>query len=187
MNSKVLGLLRERRTIRKYTDEEISEEQIVALLEAAFYAPSHLNRKPWHFLVIRDKGVQEKLGAILSVRPYVQEASAVIALLGDPQLSTAWELDLAAASENILVAATAMGLGSAWVGNPHGAAWDSRAEQIRELFAIPEYIGILGFVTIGYPAETREPHAKVQSWDVARVHLDRFSNLRSEWAGIRNR
>jgi len=185
MNDNILDLLRKRRTVRKFTDQKVSDEQIVALLEAAFYAPNYLNRKPWHFLVVQDKDVQNILGSILGVRPYVQEASAVIVLLGDPQLSSAWQLDLAVAGENIAIAATAMGLGSAWVGNPHSAAWDVTEQKIRELLDIPKHIGVLALIAIGYPAQAPEPHTKEERWDVSRVHYGKFSHLKGEWGNIK--
>jgi len=184
MNADVIGMLAKRRTIRRYTDERVPEKTIVALLEAAFYAPSYLNRRPAHFLVVEDKQVQQRLGAILSVRPYVQEASTVIVLLGDPELSTAWPADLAAAAENILVAASALGLGAAWVGNPYGAAWETREAEIRELLGIPDRIRTLGLIAIGHPADHPEPHTKAASWDPLRVHYGSFAGFRPEWANL---
>lgn len=185
MNDNVLELIRRRRTVRRFTQEEVPEEQIAALIEAAFYAPTYLNRRPWHFLVVRDKAVQQNLGSILGVRPYVQEASAVIVLLGDPEISSAWQLDLSAAAQNILIAATSMGLGAAWVGNPHAPAWGITEGKIREVLDIPSHIGILGLIAVGYPAQTIEPHSKEERWDVTRVHYGKFSHLKSEWAKSR--
>ncbi len=170
MNHNVIELLAKRRTIRHYTDEPVPEETIVALLEAALYAPSYLNRRPAHYLVVQDKAVRERLGAILSVRPYVQQASAVILLLADPELSLAWPADLAAAGENILIAATGLGLGAAWVGNPFGAAWETREAEIRELLDIPDRMRMLGLITVGYAAESPDPHTKQEVWDNLRVH-----------------
>ena len=178
MNTAVIELLAKRRTVRHFTDQEVPDEAIAALLEAAFYAPSYLNRRPAHFVVVRNKEVQQRLGSTLSVRPYVQDASAVIVLSADPELSTAWPADLAAAGENILIAATGLGLGAAWVGNPFGAAWDTRESEIRELLAIPDKMRILGLIAIGYAAEHPEPHTKDGSWDNLRVHYGTFSDYR---------
>lgn len=182
MNGDVLDLLRRRRTIRRYTDENLTDEQINALLEAALLAPSYLGRKPGHLIVIRRKDLQERLGTILSVRPYVQQAAALVALLGDPEISNSWEVDLAAAAENILLAATGMGLGSTWVGNPYGIAWEDREKEIRQVFHIPESIRVFGFIAIGYPAERIEPHTKEDVWDETRIHYDQFSHLHGTWA-----
>jgi len=184
MNADVIGMLAKRRTIRRYTDERVPEETIAALLEAAFYAPSYLNRRPAHCLVVEDKEVQQRLGAILSVRPYVQQASAVIVLLADPELSPVWPADLAAAAENILIAASALGLGAAWVGNPFGAAWEMREAEIRELLGIPDHIRTLGLITVGHPADHPEPHTKASSWDSLRVHYGSFAGFRPEWANL---
>lgn len=177
MNLDVMDLLAGRRTVRRYSDQPISPAELESLLLAAFYAPSYLNRKPGHFLVLQDKELQEQLGSILGVRPYVQQAAAVIVLLGDPAISNSWEIDLAAAVENILIVATGLGLGAAWVGNPHGAAWETRVDQIRDLLDIPKHIQMLGLVTVGHPDEEKESHSPTE-WDETRVHYDRFSNLR---------
>ena len=182
MNTDVMDLLARRRTIRRYSGEEISDQDLAPLIEAAFYAPSYLNRRPMHLVIVRDKQVQEQLGSILSVRPYVQEASAVFALLGDPQISNTWEIDLAAAAENLLIAATGLGLGAAWVGNPHGAAWSSRVAEVRKLLAIPEHLGVLGFIAVGHPDEEKKPHSRAADWDTTRVHFNGFSQLDPAWA-----
>jgi nitroreductase len=184
MATDILDFLAKRRTIRKYEDRPVPEEEIAALIEAAFYAPSYLNRRPMHILVVQDKEKQTRLGEILGVRPYIQQASAVLVLLGDPERSNSWQVDLAASAENVLLAATGMGLGSAWVGNPYGAAWDSRVNQIQELFSIPDSMGVLGLLCVGYPAEEKEPHTKAETWDISRVHYGRFSSLKQEWADV---
>jgi nitroreductase len=118
----------------------------------------------------------------LGVRPYVQEASAVIVLIGDPDVSNAWEADLAAAGENIALAATAMGLGLAWVGDPASVAWDVTEKKIKELLGIPARMGILCLQAVGYAAKEVEPHTKEERWDDSRVHYNKFSNLKGEWA-----
>lgn len=182
MNADVMELLARRRTIRRYVDKKIPDGDLAPLIEAAFYAPSYLNRKPMHLVVVRDKQVQEALGGILGVRPYVQEAAAVFALLGDPQISNTWELDLAAAAENLLIAATGLGLGAAWVGNPHGAAWPDRSAEVRKLLAVPDHFGVLGLIAVGYPDEAKEAHSRATDWDATRVHFDEFSHLDPSWA-----
>ena len=182
MDGDILDLLRKRRTIRRFTSQEVPDDKIAALIEAGFYAPTYLNRKPWNFLVVKDKKLQDSLGSILGVRPYVQEASAVIVLIGDPDISNAWQPDLTAAGENIAIAATAMGLGLAWVGNPASVAWDVTEKKIKELLGIPARMGILCLQAIGYSAKEVEPHTKQERWDDSRVHYNKFSNLKGEWA-----
>ncbi|MCJ7619893.1 MAG: nitroreductase family protein, partial [Anaerolineae bacterium] len=75
MEKDVLEVIKKRRTVRSFTDEEVSDEQVDTILEMAMYAPTYMNRKPWHFVVIRDKDLQTKLGETLGARPYVQQAA----------------------------------------------------------------------------------------------------------------
>jgi nitroreductase len=181
MTAQIVELLAGRRTIRRYTNESIPDQTVAEILQAGLEAPSYLDRRPQHFVVIRDKDVQEQLGSILSVRPYVQDAAVVIALLGDPRASSTWDLDLSASAENMLMAASGLGLGAAWAGNPRGAAWDDRVAQIRELLNVPDEIGMLGLITIGHPAETKPPHSRDEVWDANRIHFGLYNNLDPGW------
>ena len=113
----ILELIRKRRTIRKFTADDVSEETLEALLDAASVAPNRLNRRPLYYLVIRDKALKTKLAVALRVRPYIEQAPIVIAVCADPKISTTWELDGSAAIENMLLAAASLGLGGAWVGS----------------------------------------------------------------------
>lgn len=181
MTAEVVDLLAGRRTVRRYTDEAVSNQEIAEVLQAGLEAPSYLDRRPQHFVVIRDKEIQKQLGAILGVRPYVQDASVVIALLGDPRASVTWDLDLAASAENMLIAASGLGLGAAWAGNPRGAAWDDRVAQMRELLGVPDVFGMLGLISVGHPAEAKAPHTRDEVWDTNRVHFGRYGNLDAGW------
>ena len=108
-----------RRSIRAYTQEPVTDAQVEALLRAAMAAPSAGNQQPWRFVVIRDK---RTLGAITEVHPYAKMlpgASVAILVCGDPgagKWPQYWEQDCAAATENVLIAAEQLGLGSVWLG-----------------------------------------------------------------------
>jgi nitroreductase len=80
MNEDVLDVIRKRRTIRKFNAHEVSDEQIETLLELAMDAPNRLNRQPWHFVVVRDKSLQRQFADVLRIHPYLETASAVIAV-----------------------------------------------------------------------------------------------------------
>jgi nitroreductase len=124
MNESVLDVIRKRRSIRKFTDEDVSEEQVETLLEMAMCAPNRLDRQPWHFVVIRDKELQKQVADVLRIHPYLETAPVVIAVGGLPQASPTWIMDVSAATENLVLAATAMGLGAVWVGSPDTVMWD---------------------------------------------------------------
>jgi len=165
-----LDLIFARRSIRQFTGEAVSPEQERELLCAAMAAPSARNMKPWHFIIIRERAT---LDAIAEAHPFASmlgEASLCIAVLGDPAVyGDYWILDCSAATQNILLAATAQGLGACWLGmHPR----EERKAAIRPLLGIPDEMEILSLVAIGHPAETKEPRSQ---YDAGRVHSERWS------------
>ena len=152
----VLEALFTRRSIRRYTSETITKDQIDTLLKAGMYAPSAVNCQPWHFLVVESR---ERLLEITKIHPYAQllkKAAAAILILGDERLQHApgyWAVDCGAATENILLAAHGMGLGGVWIGiHPR----EERRIAFSELFQLPSHIYPFALVSLGYPAETKE-------------------------------
>ena len=178
MEKDVLDVIRKRRTVRKFTDEDASDEHVETILEMAMYAPTYMNRKPWHFVVIRDKELQERLGETLGIRPYIQEAAVVIAVYGDPQISSTWNLDGAAAIENILIAATALGLGSAWAGSAGNLAWGEAEKLMQAELKVPSGFRALSLVCLGHTAKMVVPHTKDERYDKTRIHYGDWSNLK---------
>lgn len=157
-----------RRSIRAYTQQAMNEKEINSLLEAGMAAPSASNRKPWHFVVATDR---ETLRRLADQHPYgkmLAGAGVGIAVCGDPATSKWWVQDCAAATENILIAASALGLGAVWLGC-HGAP--EREMAIQNALGIPEQIGVLSLLSIGHPAEKKQ--ARTQ-YDPARVHQNRW-------------
>lgn len=160
-----------RRSIRKYTDQPVADEDVTYLLRAAMSAPSAHNEQPWHFIVIRDRRL---LSEIPKVHPYAQMAAgAQLAILvcSDLALDTRsgfWVQDCAAATENILIAAQSKGLGAVWVGvYPR----EERVQSFRLLFGIPENVVPFSLIPIGYPAEHKPPSDR---FTPSRVHYDRW-------------
>ena len=172
MNEEVFDVIRRRRTIRRFTDQDVGDEQVELLLEMAMSAPNRLNRQPWHFIVIRDKELRKNLAHLLGLRPYLEQAPVVIAAAARPSLSTTWSMDISAAIQNMLIAATAMGLGAAWVGEPDGVVWTMGEEMLSEALHIPSELGVRvpALVAVGYPAEERKPHGKHDRFDRTKIH-----------------
>ena len=174
MTNEKLDLIFQRRSIRRYTDQPVGEGQIQKLLEAAMAAPSAGNRKPWHFVTITGRS---RLDALADAHPHgkmLHEAPLCIAVCGAPADSfkgpgqAYWVQDCAAATENILLAATALGLGSVWLGvHP----LQEREQAVRDLLSIPKDIVPLCLISIGHPAEAKEPRTQ---YDAGRVHSERW-------------
>lgn len=163
-----LHIIFARRSIRQYTDEPISEADILSLLEAGMAAPSASNRQPWHFVVVTERGMLKALAKAHPFGKMLDHAGLAIAVCGDPAISDWWVQDCSATTENILVAAAGLGLGAVWLGS-HGRS--EREVAVREVLGIPEQIGILSLLAIGHPAEEKE--ARTQ-YDPARVHRGRW-------------
>jgi nitroreductase len=160
-----------RRSIRKYTAAAVSDADVAELLEAAMAAPSAGNQQPWHFVVIRDRAL---LDAIPGFHPHASmapQAPVGILVCGDPSLEKhagMWVQDCAAATENLLLAVAAKGLGAVWCG-VHPRA--DRVEGFTRLLGIPAPVVPFAFVPIGHPAETKPP---ARRYAPERVHRDRW-------------
>lgn len=160
-----------RRSIRRYTQQPVSDETIKELLEAAMSAPSAGNEQPWHFVVIKER---EILNEIPEIHPYsgmLAHAPAAILVCGDKRLEKYegyWIQDCSAATENLLIAAQAKGLGAVWLGV---YPVEDRVAGIRKLLGIPEHVTPFSLISIGHPAEQKPPSDR---YDPSRVHHDRW-------------
>jgi len=166
-----LEAIHTRRSIRRYEDRPVPEELVEEVLRAAMMAPSAVNKQPWHFVVIDDRKL---LGEIPKINPNAaMAAGAPLAILvcGDLKLehpSGYWVVDCAAAVENLLLAAHALGLGAVWTGvYPR----QQRIDGLKKLFGLPEHVMPHTLVVLGYPAE-RPPSQ--DRYRPERVHRNGF-------------
>lgn len=161
-----------RRSIRKFKAQNVEPEKIDKLLRAAMQAPSAANQQPWEFIVVQDK---EKLAQIAETSPYAKLAanSAVtfVLLANDKELKvpTAWEQDMSAATQNILLEAVHLGLGGVWLGV---ATSNAVAENVSRLFELPAHIRPFALVSIGYPDEQQNEF--VDRYKADRVHYENW-------------
>ncbi len=160
-----------RRSIRKYTNKPVPDDVVGDLLRAAMSAPSAYNEQPWHFVVIRDREVLDKIPEFHPHTQMLHEAPLAILVCCDQNLKKTdwfWPQDCAAATENILIAVQAKGLGAVWCGvYPRQELMDG----MRRLLGLPEHITPFSLVAIGYPAEEKPP---ANRYDESRVHYDRW-------------
>jgi nitroreductase len=153
MTKELINTIFARRSIRDYTDKKISRSEIKVMLEAAMAAPSASNLKPWHFIVVTDRQMLHNLAAVHPSSKTLLEAPLCIAVCGDTAISARfWVQDCSAATENLLLAATALGLSSVWLGVYPG---EDRIQGIRKVLNIPETIFPLNLIAIGHPAEKK--------------------------------
>ncbi|HPR63112.1 MAG TPA: nitroreductase family protein [Thermoanaerobaculia bacterium] len=145
-----------RRSIRHFKPEVIDDKILTLLVKCAMYAPSAGNQRPWCYLVITDRALLDQIPLVHPYAAMLKEASAAILVCGDPERqkhSGYWVQDCSAATQNILLGAHSLGLGSVWLGvHPR----TEREEALRKLFSIPEPIIPFSLVALGYPATSPE-------------------------------
>jgi nitroreductase len=156
-----------RRSVRRYTAEPVPAGALRTLLGAGMSAPSSRDRQPWEFVLVIRRDLLDRLAEAHPHGKMLFEAAAAIAVCGRPDISPDyWVQDCSAATENILVAAAGIGLGSVWLGcHPR----DERVSAVREILGIPTSVGVLSLIAIGLPAERKEPRDR---YDDARVHRE---------------
>jgi nitroreductase len=165
----LLELMQTRRSIREFSDDAVSDEKVEAMLKAAMAAPSARNLQPWHFVVVHNRKKLDKLAQVHKYAYMLEKAPMAIVVCGDQKVSDRhWVEDTCAATQNLLLAATALGLGGVWI-----SVYPKKKHQeiVRELLDIPEHVGVLCLVALGHPAEKLK--ARTQ-YDAKRVH-------REEW------
>lgn len=161
-----------RTSIRQFTAEPVSEEQIDTLLRCGMAAPSAVNCQPWEFIVITDRATLDTLGTRFPNTRISENVSVAIVPCGD--LTRAfepapdfWIHDLSAVTENILLAAHSMGLGAVWT----GVYPTDRTPQVQAILGLPEHIVPLCIIPVGYPAENPAPKDKYKA---ERIHYNRW-------------
>jgi len=164
-----LGSIFARRSVRKYTDKKVDEADVRALLEAGAAAPSANNSKPWHFIAVTERKTLNALADLLPYGKMLFQAPLAMAVCADPSLSPRyWQQDCSAATENILLAASMLGLGAVWLGiYPR----EDRLSGCRTLLGVPDSIETLSLIAIGHPAERPEPRTQLED---SRVHRERW-------------
>lgn len=162
-----------RRSIRQYTDEPVSVEDIERLLQAAMAAPSASNRRPWEFVVVTEAETLEHLRNGLIFGRY--QAPAAIVVCGNMQRAWPgpgrdfWIEDCSAAAQNILLASAGLGLGSVWIGVYPVAPF---IKAVSRTLVLPEHVIPLGVLYVGHPAEQKEPRTQ---YDAQRVFWQHYA------------
>lgn len=160
-----------RTSVRKYLDKQLSKGEIEQILRAGFAAPSAKNTQPWEFIVVENK---QTLATMSTFSPYaglIKNAAMGMVVCGNTDRNPIVDYcqqDCAAATENMLVAANDLGIGSCWIGiYPH----EERMKPIRDLFNLPENIVPLWMIAFGYPDQKIVVKDK---WDESKIHYEKF-------------
>ncbi|WP_298525659.1 nitroreductase family protein [uncultured Methanobrevibacter sp.] len=165
-------IINNRRSIREYTKQDVSDEDILKILKAGMQAPgSRLGAEPWEFVVIRNR---ETLDKIAEIKPRVKTAPVAILLVANIERAfykLHWQQDMSAAAENMLLEAVNLGLGGLWNGV---APTEETMEKIAGIFGLDNENQIpFCIITIGYPAEGWE-NKFMDKFDDSRIHYEKY-------------
>ena len=165
----VFEAIKNRRSIRKFEERPVPEDMVRDLLDAAMMAPSAGNAQPWQFVLITDPAKKEKAGEINPYAKMAAKAPLGILVCGDlskEKYPGYWVQDCSAATQNLLLAAHAKGLGAVWTGI---YPMQDRVEGFRALCGLPEDVIPLGLIVLGWPAQ--HPETK-DRFNPERVHRE---------------
>jgi len=154
----------ERRSIRKYRQDAISDDHLKQILEAGRQAPSAANRQPWHFIVVGEPEQKERVAQACNGQIWVADAAYILVAVGLPQASSKWyRVDVTIALQNMVLAARSLGYGTCWIG-----AFDPT--RVKEVCKVPAEMEVVACTPLGVPdinpaARQRKPWEQVFSAD----------------------
>lgn len=156
-----------RRSIRQFTDEPVSDEDLEEIVKAAQFAPTERNTRAWEFVIVRDQKIKDKIFEGFE-QPFLAKAPALIIPVIDEVKTTLPIQDLSIASAFIFLQTEALGLGAVWENvNPE------RAKTIREILGIPDNFMIINIIPLGHPAQKLPPHTD-NEFQKEKLHPDKF-------------
>ncbi len=170
----VLDNIAQRKSVRSFTDEVVTKDQLEKIVRAGMAAPSAINKQPWAFVVLTDKSMMNALAEKLPNAKMLSQAAAAIVVCGDMNKAIEgdardfWIQDTSAATENILLAVEAMGLGAVWTGAYPNK---DKVDIIRDMLKLPDEIIPLNVIPIGHPSGDDQPKDK---WIPENVHWDKW-------------
>lgn len=169
-------MLLKRRSIRKYTEESISEEILNQILQAGLLAFSGRNIKPWEFVIVKEKNILSKLSlARKAGASMLTDADCAIVVFGDTKKTDVWVEDCSIAMTFMHLMASELGVGSCWIQGRNRDASDERSTEayVRELLNVPEHYGLAAILSLGVPQKEEKPHT-LDELDWTKVHKEIF-------------
>lgn len=168
------SVVKNRTSVRQWQDKAVPKSDIEDLLRAGMAAPTAVNKQPWRFLVLTEPAARKALAEKVDQGRMFSEAPVMIVVCGDMSAALGgegrdyWIQDCSAATENILLAATAKGLGAVWTG---AAPVQKRVENLQSALSLPQDIVPFNVILLGYPKDTPTPKDK---WDPSKIHWEKW-------------
>jgi nitroreductase len=178
----ILTAIRERRSVLRFTERAVSDEDLLAILDAGRWAPSFVNSQPWEFIVVRDAGIRARIAEVLqrvtmAWKAFAEAPVSIVVAMNPARDPRHLAKAGAAATQNISLAAHSLGLASFWAGLPTRPQGRQSVESLlKETLGIPAEIRVIAVLPIGYPAyepaTSRRPLSEI-------VHLESYGKLLS--------
>lgn len=172
----ILDIFANRRSVRKYTDAPLENEALDKILKAGLLAPSGHARRPWEFILVRDKQMLERLsGCRSSGANMLKQAAAAIVVIADEQKQDVWIEDCSVALGYMHLAASVLNLGSCWAQARLRVAADGRSceEFLREALGFPLNFKAEAILALGVPQQHPSPH-DLQKLNLSKIHKEKF-------------
>lgn len=169
-------LIKKRRSMRKFTNEELTQEQVVSLMKAALMAPTSKRSNAWQFVVVDNKELLKKLSLCKEQSAqFIADAALAIVIVADPLASDVWIEDAAIASIYIQLQAEDLGLGSCWVQvrERFTASGIPSNDYVHEVFDLPLQLQVLSIIAVGHKCMERKPFDESHlQWE--KIHLNKY-------------
>ena len=169
----VLETIKIRRSIRKYKPEAIPDEKLRKIFEAARLAPSAGNHQPWRFVAVQNANRKRTLATVANNQAFLADAAAIVAAIGDPEMSKRWyDKDVMIAVEHMVLAAVTLGYGTCWIG-----AFDE--EEVKSLLKIPKGMRVIALLPIGIPDIAPPPRSRKELSEI--FFKEEYGNPLNMW------
>ncbi len=168
MNNPVLDAIYTRRSVRQFTQEPVSEDDIIEIIRAGHWAPSGLNNQPWRFAIVTDPDLKKGFESLTKYRKVIEQAPVLIPVFIDREAmyhATKDHQAIGACLQNMLLAAHSMGIGAVWLGEILKSA-----EQVRKLLDLPDNLELMAVIALGQPARRDQVSSRKELSQVIVFH-----------------
>ena len=172
----LLEVMQNRRSVRKYTGEAISEENLMKVLQAGLLSASSRGIKPWELIVVKNKDMLKKMSQCRTgAAKMLEGADAAVVVIANSELSDVWIEDCSIVMANMHLMADSLGLGSCWIQGRLREAPDGRSteEYLREMLGYPDSYKLEAILSLGVP-ESHPAMQQLSSLPTDKIHRERF-------------
>lgn len=172
----LIEIMKNRRSVRKYTQEEIPKEKIEKILQAGLLSASGRARRPWEFIVIRNKETLKNIAQCrIGAAKMLEGADTAIVVIADPQKTDVWTEDCSIAMANMHLMADSLGVGSCWIQGRLREAPDGRTteEYLRDILKFPESYKLEAILSLGIAVKHPEPYS-IEELPMNKIHVEKY-------------